>query len=303
AKANLPLPAHDGATGRPSLADAAAADRAPAAHRTSDGRLPVVHPEITAWHRAAADRRIAAAPLTAAGWRSLARRIGAPLLFVALIAAAPSMTYEMLRVTHGTASGHPRARDADKPPVATPSAQIAAPVIRGAHDAVPAVAVAERKPPAPPIMAMAVQPIAVATLDAVAAKPPDIAPAIAPANPPVHPAVARDGVPPVTMKRAAAAPRLSASETTALVARGDALFAAGDVTNARLFYRRGADGGSGPAALRLGESFDPAFLAQAGLGQIRGDAKLAAYWYRRAHDLGVRDAALLLQSLKSAEQK
>jgi TPR repeat protein len=104
----------------------------------------------------------------------------------------------------------------------------------------------------------------------------------------------------VTAKTAPVAAKLSTSEMTALVARGDALFATGDVTNARLFYRRGADGGDGPAALRLGESFDPAFLAQAGVGHVPGDAKEAAYWYWRALDLGVRDAALLLQSLHLA---
>ena len=62
----------------------------------------------------------------------------------------------------------------------------------------------------------------------------------------------------------AKAPRLSlaADEVKALLERGDSLIAKGDVASARLFYERAAEGGEGQAALRLGESYDPAFLAR-----------------------------------------
>lgn len=94
------------------------------------------------------------------------------------------------------------------------------------------------------------------------------------------------------------APGVGGTDGTAvaLVARGDALLAEGDVASARLFYRRGSDAGDGTAALRMGETFDPTFLTRAHLERIAGDAAMAAYWYRRARELGNTEAAILLQS-------
>jgi hypothetical protein len=90
---------------------------------------------------------------------------------------------------------------------------------------------------------------------------------------------------------------LSTDEVAALLARGDFLIAKGDVTSARLFYERAAEAGQGQAALRLGESYDPAFLARVHLSGVRGDASAAARWYRRARELGTSGAATLLETL------
>jgi hypothetical protein len=84
----------------------------------------------------------------------------------------------------------------------------------------------------------------------------------------------------------AAPPRLSTADLAALRARGDRMFALGDVSSARLFYERAADAGDGWAALKLGKTFDPVALYFARLYGMRGDADMAAYWYRRARDLG-----------------
>jgi hypothetical protein len=94
-----------------------------------------------------------------------------------------------------------------------------------------------------------------------------------------------------------ASPGAPAAEIAALLARGDAFIAKGDVASARLFYERAAEADDGQAALRLGESYDPAFLAQAHLSGVRGDAALAVRWYRRARELGVAEAETLLQTL------
>jgi TPR repeat protein len=88
-----------------------------------------------------------------------------------------------------------------------------------------------------------------------------------------------------------------------LVARGDAVLSTGDIASARLFYQRGAEGGDPAAALRLGETFDPAFLARAGMATVPGDAKKAAFWYRRASELGIGGAALLLRNIAPAKQQ
>jgi TPR repeat protein len=77
---------------------------------------------------------------------------------------------------------------------------------------------------------------------------------------------------------------------------------ASDVTAARLFYRRGADAGDATAALRLGETYDPAFLARARLGQVPGDRDKAQQWYRAARDLGSNAAVILLKSLDQAKK-
>jgi hypothetical protein len=94
--------------------------------------------------------------------------------------------------------------------------------------------------------------------------------------------------PPAPPKRAG--PRLSATETLALMARGDAFLRAGDATSARSFFERAADAGDSQAAMRMAVTFDPAFLSRAGVHGVRGDPEQASFWYQRARDLGRAEA-------------
>jgi len=82
------------------------------------------------------------------------------------------------------------------------------------------------------------------------------------------------------------APRLSATEVAALIARGDTFLAAGDIASARLFFERAADSGDGRAAMRMAMTYDAAFLDRAGLRSLGNDPERAAAWYRRARELG-----------------
>jgi hypothetical protein len=82
----------------------------------------------------------------------------------------------------------------------------------------------------------------------------------------------------------AAAQVLSTGQITELLTRGDTFLHAGDLTSARLFYERAADAGDREAAMRMGATFDPAFLDRVGL-HARGDAAKALSWYRHALDL------------------
>jgi hypothetical protein len=91
--------------------------------------------------------------------------------------------------------------------------------------------------------------------------------------------------------------RLPAAEIVTLLARGDTLFALGDISSARLFYERAADAGEGHAALRLGNTFDQAFLDFAHL-RVRGDSAMAVSWYGRARELGAAEAEILLKRLE-----
>ena len=102
----------------------------------------------------------------------------------------------------------------------------------------------------------------------------------------------------MTADKARASLPLPAEQITALLTRGDALVRMRDIASARLFYERAADAGNGRAALRMGESFDRAFLDSIGIYRMIGDRQLALSWYRRARDLGDTEAAQLLHKLE-----
>jgi alginate production protein len=86
--------------------------------------------------------------------------------------------------------------------------------------------------------------------------------------------------------------------TAMLVERGDAFFANGDVSAARLLYLRAAAAGDPKAALAAGRSYDPNVLARLGTrGGITADPEAAAAWYRKAASGGASEAAALLDGL------
>ena len=91
----------------------------------------------------------------------------------------------------------------------------------------------------------------------------------------------------------------AAGEAVTLMVRGDEFFTMGDIASARLYYERAADAGSAEAALRAGETFDPAFLGRNRLLGMRAEPEQAERWYRRAHELGSRTADALLAALKA----
>jgi len=98
-------------------------------------------------------------------------------------------------------------------------------------------------------------------------------------------------------ERSKAGQQLSPEQVSLLLARGDELVRRADVVSGRLFYERAADAADARAALRLGASYDPSFLAQAGIRGVRGDPALATHWYKRARDLGAGKAEALLKGL------
>ena len=120
-------------------------------------------------------------------------------------------------------------------------------------------------------------------------------------TPPPPPAEAESppAATPPSVANPPAGPRLSATEITALLARGDAFLGAGDITSARLTYERAADAGSGLAALQLGATFDPVFQGRAGLRGAIAEAIQALFWYRRARELGVSEAAQRITALET----
>ena len=135
----------------------------------------------------------------------------------------------------------------------------------------------------------------------VASKPVEPSPetVLAPASP--APAVAQEPGPAMPAQESKASVRhLSRQEAATVLARGDAVLRTGDVTSARLFYLLAAEGGDSTAALRLGMTFDPAFLQEARLGHVVGDLPQALHWYRRSSDLGSSSAEILLRKVETA---
>ena len=93
----------------------------------------------------------------------------------------------------------------------------------------------------------------------------------------------------------------SGADISGFVARGDDFLALHDIASARLFYDRAAEAGDGRGALRLGMTFDPIFLKQAGFYGAPGDSDKALFWYRRASDLGDGEAKRLLGTVQAKQ--
>jgi len=127
----------------------------------------------------------------------------------------------------------------------------------------------------------------------------------APSEAPASPAATPVPTPNALSATALAPPTfsLSTAELSELLEHGDALLRTGDVASARLFYERAASAGDGRAALRLGATFDPAFLGRLGLGKLQADPAAARSWFGRALDLGAVEAKRQLNSLETRQGK
>lgn len=146
--------------------------------------------------------------------------------------------------------------------------------------------------PAPPVPSVS-PPVAEAIAEAPGqvVPPLNIVPAtspVVPTLPPPNPALPAQQVP---------AQKLPAATLVLLLQRGDQMIALGDVSAARLLYGRAASAGSGVAALAMGRTFDPNFLASIGAG-VAPDPMAATIWYRLAITLGDKDAIPLLQQIE-----
>lgn len=86
-----------------------------------------------------------------------------------------------------------------------------------------------------------------------------------------------------------------------LMQRGDAMLRQGNVEAARMLYERAASDGVGSAALKLGETYDPAFLAAHHLIGPKPNPQQAEAWYRKASLLGEAEADRHLKTLAAKE--
>ena len=83
-----------------------------------------------------------------------------------------------------------------------------------------------------------------------------------------------------------------------LMAHGQKMIDVGYFAGARAYYERAAEAGSGEAALAVGATYDPAFIAALGVQGIKPDRQAAKTWYDRATALGLADRDAGLAALK-----
>jgi TPR repeat protein len=94
--------------------------------------------------------------------------------------------------------------------------------------------------------------------------------------------------------------QLDADEIATLMKRGEEFLRNGDIASARLLLRRAASAGNAQAALTLGVTFDPGFLAEQGVLGFAPDVPQARAWYERAVELGSPEARRRLDRLPAA---
>lgn len=96
-------------------------------------------------------------------------------------------------------------------------------------------------------------------------------------------------------------PREMTDEDRLMLERGDLLFRQGDVAAARLIYNRMAKQGMAPAALAMGQTYDPEVLKPLNVAGLRPDAAKARVWYKLAADLGNQQAKNRLLTLRDSK--
>jgi Bacterial SH3 domain len=87
-----------------------------------------------------------------------------------------------------------------------------------------------------------------------------------------------------------------------LMAHGRKMIEVGYVAGARSYFNRAAEAGSAEAALALGATYDPDFIAEIGAQGIKPDFEAARVWYERAKALGSTEAEDHLAALDRQAQ-
>jgi hypothetical protein len=210
----------------------------------------------------------------AKGWRlpGLDRLAGPRVAGVVAASAAPT-------VTQGSGSDNP---------AAVPQAA----ALEQAPPPAPAAAMPALRPPARPSN------IAVISIPPLSAAKPPAAPAALPA--PAAIPLAQPETPAATVAQPAKPAligEVDGASAALLLARGNALLAAGDIVSARQFFSRAAESGAAAAAAAMAKTYDPLFLGQIGAVGVRPDAARAVEWYRQAVKSGDVTAAGRIERL------
>jgi TPR repeat protein len=99
------------------------------------------------------------------------------------------------------------------------------------------------------------------------------------------------------LSASSASRKISSTEVRALLARGNALEATGDLAGARLVFQRAAEAGNARAAFMLAETYDPIVLETLRESGLASNIETARVWYAKAKDLGSDEAPERLERL------
>ena len=88
-----------------------------------------------------------------------------------------------------------------------------------------------------------------------------------------------------------------AERVQSLMAHGHKMVDVGYFAGARAYFKRAAEAGSGEAALALGSTYDPKFIAEIGAHGIEPEPDEARFWYERARRLNAPGAEAKLARL------
>jgi TPR repeat protein len=87
------------------------------------------------------------------------------------------------------------------------------------------------------------------------------------------------------------------ADTVTLLDLGRSFLSEGDVATARVLLAKAATLGDAQAALELGKSYDPIFLAKSGAVGVTPNVARAIEWYKKAKTAGLVEAAQHLDRL------
>jgi hypothetical protein len=105
--------------------------------------------------------------------------------------------------------------------------------------------------------------------------------------PPASPAQANQKKEMIIATPSAPTSALALRDRDFLVQKGDEALERGDVSGARLLYRRAADSGDARAALGMARTFDAKVLRTLRVYGVRPDPDQAVFWYGRSKALGI----------------
>jgi hypothetical protein len=180
-------------------------------------------------------------------------------------------------------------------PAARSASESAAPLPPAPPEPSHPVVASPPPPPSETVVAVAAPPAPIPAPPAPISAPPTIAAPATPVTPVKHESPAPPA--PKDTTSPAANRTLSNGDIDSLLRHGDQLLASGDIIAARNYFALVAEAGDARAALRLGKTYDPAFLQQSGARGIAGDPAAAKSWYLKAIASGDKEADLQLLRL------
>jgi hypothetical protein len=144
-----------------------------------------------------------------------------------------------------------------------------------------------RAPASPPVLADVPAPAAATVLAPAPAQAAEPATVLATTGDPIG----------VGAPRPTAVEPIDPGEVDFLMQQGRQDLTGGDISAARVAFRRLADAGNAEAALTLAETYDPFYLAQHNVIGLSGDRATAKELYERAKELGSTEAGRMLARL------